>query len=56
VEGSYGLGRDEGFSGKYQHGEDLDTLIKLWSPDMMIPKAYKDTRELPQKINGLSYE
>lgn len=56
VEGSYGLGRDEGFSGKYQQGDNLETLIKIWSPDMMIPKAYRDRRELPQKIEGSAYE
>ena len=56
VEGSYGKGRDDGFSGKYQQGSDLETIIKTWSPDMMLPKAYKDIRSMPQKIEGLSYE
>lgn len=56
VEGLYGESRDGGFSSKYQQGTDLDTIIKTWSPDMMIPKAYKDTRVLPVKIEGLSYE
>ncbi len=56
VEGDYGKGRDNGFSGKYQQGTDLDTLIKTWSPDMMLPKAYKDQRTLPQKINGMAYD
>jgi deoxycytidine triphosphate deaminase len=56
VQGSYGEGRDEGFSGKYQQGTDLETIIKTWSPDMMLPKAYKDTRTLPVRIEGLSYE
>ncbi|HSW85775.1 MAG TPA: deoxycytidine triphosphate deaminase [Candidatus Saccharimonadales bacterium] len=56
VDGSYGKGRDEGFSGKYQQGTDLDTIIKTWSPDMLLPKAYKDKRSLPQKIEGLFYE
>lgn len=56
VEGNYGLGRDKGFSGKYQQGTDLETIIKIWSPDMMLPKAYKDTRILPTKIEGLPYE
>ncbi len=53
VEGSYGDGRDKGFSGKYQSGNDLDTLIELWTPDQMLPRAYKDSRSLPQKINRL---
>jgi dCTP deaminase len=56
VEGSYGAGRDNSFSGKYQQGDDLETIIQTWSPDMMLPKAYKDQRELPKKIEGLSYE
>lgn len=56
VEGNYGKGRDDGFSGKYQTGTDLETIIKTWSPDMMLPKAYKDKRTLPQHIEGLSYD
>lgn len=56
VEGTYGAGRDDGFSGKYQQGSDLETIIKTWSPDMMLPQAYKDKREMPAKIEGLSYE
>ncbi len=56
VQGNYGSGRDDGFSGKYQQGTDLETIIKTWSPDMMLPKAYKDSRQLPRKISGLSYD
>lgn len=56
VEGTYGEGRDGGFSGKYQSGTDLETLIKTWSPDMMLPQAYKDTRAMPPKIPGMAYE
>ncbi|MCL4357430.1 deoxycytidine triphosphate deaminase [Patescibacteria group bacterium] len=56
VEGSYGEGRDKGFSGKYQQGTDLDVLIKTWSPDMMLPKAYNDQRIMPEKIEGASYD
>lgn len=56
VEGSYGQGRHNGFSGKYQQGDDLDTIIKTWSPDMMLPRAYKDIRKLPVKVEGLSYD
>lgn len=53
VEGDYGLGRDKGFSGKYQTGTNLNELIRGWTPDMMLPKAYKDQRELPRPIKGL---
>jgi deoxycytidine triphosphate deaminase len=56
VDGSYGDARDNSFSSKYQQGTDLDTIIKTWSPDMMLPKAYKDTRVMPKKIEGLAYE
>ena len=56
VEGSYGEGRDQGFSGKYQQGTDLETIIKTWAPDMMLPRAYKDERTMPTKIEGLPYE
>ena len=56
VEGSYGSGRDGNFSGKYQQGSDLETIIKTWSPDMLLPKAYKDRRSLPTKIEGLPYD
>lgn len=53
VEGSYGEGRDNGFSGKYQAGSDLETLIKTWTPEQMLPRAYKDRRSLPEEIKGL---
>ncbi len=56
VEGSYGLGRDGGFSGKYQSGNDLKTIIATWSPSQMLPQAYKDSRIMPQPIEGLSYD
>jgi deoxycytidine triphosphate deaminase len=53
VEGNYGEGRDSGFSGKYQLGTNLEELIKNWTPDQMLPRAYKDTRQLPEPIKGL---
>lgn len=53
VEGSYGQGRNGGFSGKYQQGDDLDEIIRTWTPDQMLPRAYKDQRELPKNIEGL---
>lgn len=56
VEGNYGEGRDGGFSGKYQQGTELPEIISSWSPDQMLPKAYRDTRSMPQKIEGLSYD
>lgn len=56
VEGNYGKGRDKDFSGKYQSGTDLDQIIQSWSPDMMLPQAYKDQRSLPKKIEGVAYD
>lgn len=53
VEGDYSFGRD-GMSGKYQHTDDLDELIKTWTPESMLPRAYKDMRQLPEVIKGLS--
>jgi len=56
VDGNYGEGRDNGFSGKYQSGTELKTLIATWSPALMLPRAYKDKRSLPTRIKGLSYD
>lgn len=53
VEGGYADGRG-GVSGKYQHTDDLEELIRSWRPEMMLPKAYKDKRRLPEVIPGLS--
>jgi deoxycytidine triphosphate deaminase len=53
VDGNYGLGRDAGFSGKYQTGTDIDELIATWEPHRMLPRAYKDHRQLPKVIPGL---
>lgn len=53
VEGNYGKGRDDGMSGKYQTGTDLNELIANWTPEQMLPKAYKDSRSLPGTIKGL---
>jgi deoxycytidine triphosphate deaminase len=53
VEGNYGVGRDNGFSGKYQTGTDIGELVATWTPDQMLPRAYKDQRSLPVAINGL---
>ncbi|MDQ3158993.1 MAG: deoxycytidine triphosphate deaminase [bacterium] len=53
VDGSYGEGRDGGFSGKYQTGSNLKELIANWTPDAMLPRGYKDARKLPELIAGL---
>jgi dCTP deaminase len=42
-------------SGKYQTNasDNLNSIITNWSPEQMLPKAHKDTRQLPVKIKGL---
>jgi len=52
VDGDYSDGRN-GISGKYQHTSNLDELISTWSPDQMLPRAYKDKRQSPAIIKGL---
>ena len=53
VDGDYSDGRN-GVSGKYQHTADLDELIRTWSPEQMLPRAYKDKRVTQPTITGLS--
>ncbi len=53
VEGNYGEGRDQGMSGKYQQGTDISKLISEWTPDQMLPRAYRDSRTIPETIQGL---
>lgn len=42
-------------SGKYQSAEssDLASIITNWTPEQMLPRAYKDTRKTPAEIQGL---
>jgi deoxycytidine triphosphate deaminase len=53
VAGNYGQGRDNDFSGKYQTGTNLEQLIANWTPELMLPRAYKDNRSLPATVPGL---
>jgi len=53
VEGDYSNGRN-GMSGKYQHTANLEELIASWSPEQMLPRAYKDQRKSPPVIDGLA--
>ena len=53
VDGDYSDGRN-GVSGKYQHTNNLEELIKTWSPERMLPRAYKDNRKTPEIIPGLT--
>ena len=52
VEGDYSDGRS-GVSGKYQTTNNLAELIANWTPDQMLPRAYKDIRKAPQIIPGM---
>ena len=42
-------------SGKYQSdvSQKLETIIKNWKPEDMLPRAYKDNRTMPTKIKGI---
>jgi dCTP deaminase len=42
VKGSY-----DNLSGKYATGSNLDDLINSWSPQQMLPRAWKDERQKP---------
>lgn len=53
VEGDYSDGRG-GMSGKYQHTDNLDELIRTWTPEQMLPRSFKDNRKKPEVIEGLS--
>ena len=53
VEGDYSDGRG-GMSGKYQHTDNLDELIRTWKPEDMLPRAYKDQRKKPVVVPGLA--
>lgn len=45
-------------SGKYQKdsSEKLKEVIANWTPEQMLPRAYKDQRVKPVKIKGLRYD
>jgi deoxycytidine triphosphate deaminase len=42
-------------SGKYQMAasDNLQTIIANWSPEQMLPRAYKDSRRTPIVVSGL---
>lgn len=45
-------------SGKYQSAasDDLQSIIKNWKPEHMLPRTYQDKRRNPIAIKGLRYE
>ena len=46
------VARRYGKGGKYQAGEDIEALIRGWSPDQMLPRAYKDlpSTQMPRGV------
>ena len=44
-------------SGKYQtnYSDNLKDIIKSWTPEQMLPRAYTDKRRKSEKIRGLKY-
>lgn len=56
VEGAYGSSVANNQSGKYQQGSELQTIIATWAPNQMLPKANRNIRGLPPKIEGLMYD
>lgn len=52
VDGDYSDGRG-GMSGKYQHTDNLEELIATWSPEQLLPRAWKDQRKKAEIIPGL---
>ena len=53
VDGDYSNNKN-GISGKYQATNDLNKLISSWKPEDILPKAYLDAQNIPEKIVGLS--
>lgn len=48
VENDYGKSANGKLgSNKYQTSSDLATVIKSWTPEQMLPRAYKDARRKP---------
>lgn len=56
VKGQYGDKQDSTTPDMYQSSPNLKTIISEWSPDQMLPTAYRYKRVKPIKIEGLSYE
>lgn len=40
-------------SGKYQNSSNLDEIIATWSPEQMLPRAWKDQRRDTMPVDGL---
>lgn len=42
-------------SGNYQSSTNLEELVANWSPDQMLPKTYRKSVSLPDKVEGMEY-
>lgn len=47
------VGGHYGESGKYQGGKSLPEIVSSWSPQQMLPRAYKDERRLPISVSSV---
>jgi deoxycytidine triphosphate deaminase len=56
IEGNYRQEREGVRSHNEQQSRNLDTIIKIWAPDMVLPRAYVEKLSIPQKIEGLTYD
>src|SRR5581483_878757 len=47
-------GEYSSLSGKYQANESeaIEAIIEGWQPEQMLPKAYKDMRQIPLKVSS----
>lgn len=43
--------RHYGAAGKYQSGTDLQAIIRDWSPEQMLPRAFRDNRQKPLPLD-----
>lgn len=45
-------------SGKYQEAasNNLEVIMKKWRPEQMLPRGYRDERDMPKKIKGIIKE
>lgn len=43
-------------SGNYQSSNDIDELVRSWTPEQMLPKAYRNKFRPAPPIDGMSYK
>ena len=50
------VGGHYGDGGKYQGGQSLAEIVRNWTPEQMLPRAYKDERRMPIEVNEADAE